>query len=303
MWKNFFYFSKSERRVILLLTVTLGLLCIATPLVWHIRRQNTVTIAEPDSIDAFIAGLTKQKQPSKHRYASREREEVIVEYHDFDPNKADSVELRRLGLPSFIAHNILRYRAKGGVFRNPQSLARIYGLSDEAFKTLEPYIVISEEYTRKPIRQIDTVMLREEKEEPRYPVKLPEGTVVDLNEADTTLLRQIPGIGSALSKMIVDYRERLGGYASVEQVLEVNHVDASMCRWFKVGTPSLRQLRVNHDGLDRLRRHPYMDFYKAKAIIEYRRKRGQIKSLSRIALFEEFSEKDLKKLQPYLSFE
>ncbi len=133
--------------------------------------------------------------------------------------------------------------------------------------------------------------------------KLPEGTVVDLNEADTTLLRQIPGIGSALSKMIVDYRERLGGYASVEQVLEVNHVDASMCRWFKVGTSSLRQLRVNHDGLDRLRRHPYMDFYKAKAIIEYRRKRGQIKSLSRIALFEEFSEKDLKKLQPYLSFE
>ena len=69
MWKNFFYFSKSERRVILLLTVTLGLLCIATPLVWHIRRQNTVIIAEPDSIDAFIAGLAKQKQPSKHRYA------------------------------------------------------------------------------------------------------------------------------------------------------------------------------------------------------------------------------------------
>jgi DNA uptake protein ComE-like DNA-binding protein len=46
-----------------------------------------------------------------------------------------------------------------------------------------------------------------------------------------------------------------------------------------------------------------MDFYKAKAILEYRRKRGNIKGLSRLSLFEEFTEKDLQRLSPYLSFE
>lgn len=303
MWKDFFYFSKSERRVILLLSVILGVLCIVTSVLWHIRKQGTITVAEPDSIDAFIAGLVERKRPLEHRYNKHVREDVVIEYHDFDPNIADSVELRCLGLPAFVVHNVLRYRAKGGVFRNLQSFARIYGLSDESFKTLEPYIVISEEYACRPMRQKDTAMFRLGKEDCRYPVKLPEGTAIDLNEADTALLRQIPGVGDVLSKMIVDYRERLGGYVSVEQVLEVNHVDTSLCRWFKINNPFVKRLRVNHDGIERLRRHPYMDFYKARAIIEYRRKRGQIKSLSRIALFEEFSEKDLKKLQPYLSFE
>lgn len=48
---------------------------------------------------------------------------------------------------------------------------------------------------------------------------------------------------------------------------------------------------------------PYMDFYKAKAIMEYRRKRGKIKGLSQLSMFEEFTEKDLKRLSPYLTFE
>ena len=46
-----------------------------------------------------------------------------------------------------------------------------------------------------------------------------------------------------------------------------------------------------------------MDFYKAKVILEYRRKRGKIKNLSQLSMFEEFTEKDLKRLAPYLSFE
>ena len=46
-----------------------------------------------------------------------------------------------------------------------------------------------------------------------------------------------------------------------------------------------------------------LTFYKAKAIMEYRRKRGKIKGLSQLSMFEEFTEKDLKRLSPYLTFE
>ena len=73
--------------------------------------------------------------------------------------------------------------------------------------------------------------------------------------------------------------------------------------WFKVEQAELRKLEINRASLDRLRSHPYMDFYKAKAIIEYRRKRGKLKSLSQLSLFEAFSEEDIKKITPYLSFE
>ena len=133
--------------------------------------------------------------------------------------------------------------------------------------------------------------------------KYPEGTVVNLNEADTAALKRVPGIGSGLARMIVAYRNRLGGFYAVSQLQEIPYIDASVNRWFKVESVRLRQLEVNRASLDRLRSHPYMNFYKAKAIMEYRRKRGKLKSISQLALLEEFSEDDLERLKPYLSFE
>lgn len=124
-----------------------------------------------------------------------------------------------------------------------------------------------------------------------------------MNRADTAELKRIPGIGSGIARMIVSYRERLGGFYSVEQIDEIDALGSEAKKWFEVTSPVLRKLEVNKAGLDKLRNHPYMDFYKAKAIVEYRRKRGKIKSLSRLSLFEEFTEKDLEKLSPYLSFE
>lgn len=134
-------------------------------------------------------------------------------------------------------------------------------------------------------------------------LKYAEGTKVDLNRADTSILKRVPGIGSFLARRIVAYRDRLGGFYRVEQLQEVMHVDTVVNKWFRVDSCGMRRLEVNRAGLDELRRHPYMDFYKAKAILEYRRKRGKIKGLSRLALFEEFSGKDLERLLPYLSFD
>ena len=133
--------------------------------------------------------------------------------------------------------------------------------------------------------------------------KYASGTVVSLNEADTSQLKRVPGIGSGLAKMIVAYRDKLGGFTHLEQLQEIPHVDTCLNKWFVVKGVPFRMIRVNKDGLEKLRNHPYMDFYKARAILEYRRKRGKIKGLSRLSLFEEFTEKDLRRLTPYLSFE
>ncbi|EKC54292.1 hypothetical protein LEA_15930 [human gut metagenome] len=63
--------------------------------------------------------------------------------------------------------------------------------------------------------------------------KYPEGTLVDLSEADTTELKKIPGIGSGIARMIVAYRKRLGGFYDTVQLKEVNYVDEDMLKWFK----------------------------------------------------------------------
>ena len=74
-------------------------------------------------------------------------------------------------------------------------------------------------------------------------------------------------------------------------------------KWFKLEETPVRRLEINKSGLDKLRSHPYINFYQAKVIVEHRRKKGPIKSLSQLALYEEFTEKDLKRLSAYISFD
>ena len=133
--------------------------------------------------------------------------------------------------------------------------------------------------------------------------KYEPGTIVDLNKADTTELKKIPGIGSAIARMIVTYRNQLGGFFEVEQLREINLDASQLFAWFSIDETDIRKLAVNKSGVDLLRRHPYINFYQAKVIVEYRRKHGDLTSLKPLVLYEEFSEADLERISHYLSFD
>lgn len=298
MWKDFFYYTKSERRVILLLLAIALLLLGIWAVMEYLRPVEVpVMLSESEEIDSFLANLEEQE---KIRKSHTPKNEISVVLQPFDPNTADSVLLRQLGLPVYIVRNILKYRAKGGVFRSPESFSRIYGLKEEVYQKLKPYITIAPLVSVSHVR---TDTFRQLKDTIPYIPKYEEGTIVDLNKADTSILKRIPGIGSTLARMIVVYRQRLGGFYDVSQLQEVPHVGVELNKWFVVTPAGLHKIQVNSASLDKLRSHPYMDFYKAKAIMEYRRKRGKIKGLSQLSMFEEFTEKDLKRLSPYLTFE
>lgn len=138
----------------------------------------------------------------------------------------------------------------------------------------------------------------------QYKRKEAPAQAIDLNVADTTALVLLPGIGSYYAKRIVEYRELLGGYVSVEQLKEINGIQDSVLRWFVItDTVPVRKININKLSLSKLRNHPYVSFYQAKAITEYRGSEGDIKSPAQLSFMEEFSEQDLIKLEPYLSFE
>lgn len=282
MWKDFFYYTKSERRVILLLLAIALLLLGIWAVMEYLRPVEVpVTLSESEEIDSFLANLEEQE---KIRKSHTPKNEISVVLQPFDPNTADSVLLRQLGLPVYIVRNILKYRAKGGVFRSPESFSRIYGLKEEVYQKLKPYITIAPLVSVSHVR---TDTFRQLKDTIPYIPKYEEGTIVDLNKADTSILKRIPGIGSTLARMIVVYRQRLGGFYDVSQLQEVPHVGVELNKWFVVTPAGLHKIQVNSASLDKLRSHPYMDFYKAKAIMEYRRKRGKIKGLSQLSMFEE----------------
>lgn len=301
MWKDFFYFSKGERRAILFL-LTLLFVLVSFGILVPLGEEESIAQdqKEIEEIKEFLAGIreVEEKKHLQYSYDKPHKQKVILA--SFDPNSADSIELLQLGLPSFIARNIMKYRKAGGVFRTADDFSRIYGLSSEKYEILKPYINISEAFQRKQ----DTLYYAKKVEKDTLVTyKYPEGTLVDLNEADTTELKKIPGIGSGIARAIVAYRNHLGGFYERTQLKEVKYINEDMLKWFKLGNSPIHRINANKAGLDKLRAHPYMNFYQAKVIIEYRRKKGKLKSLSQLSLYEEFTEKDLERLSHYLAFD
>ena len=140
---------------------------------------------------------------------------------------------------------------------------------------------------------------------PRYEKieKYAPGTVVDLNKTDTTELKKIPGIGSAIARMIVTYRSQLGGFYDVGQLADINLDVNQLLSWFSVDEADITKIAVNKSSVDRLRHHPYINFYQAKALVEHRRKHGDLHSLKPFVLYDEFSESDLERINHYLTFD
>lgn len=298
MWKDFFYYSKSERRAVVVLMALIAILVVA--IVLAPDKAESPRKDAPDSLALKDRRTLAGESSVDWGHGS----DVRMELHHFDPNTIDSIGLLRLGLSPFVVRNVIKYRNKGGRFATPESFARIYGLTDEKFQELKPYIRISENFRRK--KKAKKVSLAGQKWERRDSIivhKYPEGTLVDVNVADTTELKMIPGIGSGISKAIVAYRTRLGGFHSLEQLQEVKYVTPDLLKWFKLEKTSVCKLDINKASLEKLRSHPYLNFYQAKVIVEYRRTRGKIESLSQLSLYEEFTEKDLKRLSAYVSFD
>ena len=127
---------------------------------------------------------------------------------------------------------------------------------------------------------------------------------MDVNEADTTLLRRIPGVGEKISEAIVRYRQQLGGFYSVEQLLEVKIVSPELLEWFTVSSPpSVQTININKASFQKLNSHPYITYEQTKALLQYVRLYGEIQSEQQLLSTGIFNSGELERLKPYIAYE
>jgi len=142
----------------------------------------------------------------------------------------------------------------------------------------------------------------------QYPVteKFAAGTVIEINASDTAQLMKIPGIGASFAKKITGYRNVLGGYYRLGQLQEVYGMYAELYEkvilYLRADTGKITPIQVNTASLDKLKSHPYINFYQAKAIVEMRKKKGKLENIHELDLLEEFTPEDLERLKHYLAF-
>ena len=134
------------------------------------------------------------------------------------------------------------------------------------------------------------------------PHKIREGEHVVLNTADTTALKTIPGIGPYFARKIVQYGVRLGGYVNIDQLDEIEDFPLESKQYLVVQDAQPRKLNINQLSLNELKRHPYINYYQARAIEDYRRLHGPLKSLNDLRLSKDFPPEAIERLMPYVAY-
>lgn len=160
------------------------------------------------------------------------------------------------------------------------------------------------QYTSR--KTYEKVTLSEEMYSVAAPVPTKQPLVVELNSADTLTLQLLHGIGPAYARRIVRYRDRLGGFVSTDQLLEVygftpallEHISPNL----KLDKSAIRRVNINSIELKQLARHPYVEYYQARDIVQLRNNGVRFHSVDDLRAVPSMADTTLERLLPYLDF-
>ncbi len=221
--KNIFYFSRKERKSLCIISSML-LIILGGFWIYDFYQANSnedySTVDSSTEVNRFLSTVNSSKDVNK-----RNKDTLKFAPKPFDPNTCDSMTLLRFGLKAWQVRIFLKYRKAGAKFYDKNDLLKVYSFSREDVERMIPY-------AHFPINERNLRKIEQEKNKNKrdsvykaliasYPEKLKEGEWVDLNKADTSDLKKIPGIGSYYAAKINRYGARLGGYISVDQLKEL----------------------------------------------------------------------------------
>lgn len=214
----------------------------------------------------------------------------------FNPNLDTEIELVEKGVPSYVASGIVRFTRAGGRFKFKQDVEKIYAIDEDMFTRLEPFINLpsyDSNYASKEVAKEPVSLVKSET----------KSQSIDINKASIDELKKISGIGNFYATQIVKYRDKLGGYRSKDQLLEVykmrKETVAELGDIF-IYNQGLIKIPINTATFKQLLSHPYLDYNQVKAIVNFREQHGAFSQLSDIENIHIFKGKDISRLLPYL---
>ena len=267
-----------------------------------LRKVFTLTETDYQRLAPYIR-LAGPSAPARQvKMEPRRQSTRSLEPFPFDPNTATEAELARLGLPERLARNILKYREKGGRFSQPEALKKIYGMEEDTYLALAPFIRIGEP-ARLP-RKAEAA--ESEEERPQAYSAVPATPVaIDINRADEQAWQQLYGIGPGYARRIVRFREKLGGFAHIGQVGETYGLPDSTFQQILPQlrmSPVFRKLHVNTADAETLKAHPYLDWRMANAIVNYRAQHGPFVGMEDLHKVKALPTDVVERLEAYVAY-
>lgn len=290
--RAYFGFSRMETNAFLLFIPLLFVLLFSGSIyrkyVWSESFPN------PRRTDSLLAWLEAHE-------VKRDTVPSAIAFHHFDPNQATESELIALQLKPWIVKRIVGYRSKGGSFRKPDDVLRIYGMDSAWYAKAKPWMKFASPLSPLSPQPLDPL---KGKAVARQKSKIVE----DINTADTTSLMDVYGIGPVLARRIVTFRDRLGGFINIPQLKEVYGLDSAVVDRLKKRFSVMpefkpRQLLINTATFGELSSHPYIGKRRAQTITTYITQHGKLDSLGQLGQIRTLDAPWLAKVKPYLTLE
>ena len=262
-------------------------------------KERAVLVKAIDTLEASPRSrngkVTDEQTATAHQYESSEIKRFSPgKLFRFDPNTISIEGWKELGLTERTAKTINNYRNKGGKFYKPEDLQKIWGLPEGFYERVKNYIVITP--LKKPWEPNNFSRPYERAER--------KIAAVHINSADTSAFIALPGIGSKLALRIVNFRDKLGGFYSTNQVGETYGLPDSTFQKIKnylQVSGDVKKLNINTATKDELKTHPYIKWNLANAIVEYRNQHGSFKSLEELKNIVLIDKTTFDKISHYLN--
>jgi len=240
-----------------------------------------------------------QFDKKSNNYYSKAKGELF----NFDPNTLSTEGWKRLGLRDKTISTIQNYLSKGGKFRIAEDLSRIYGLFPNEYERIAPYITIQSIESPSAIKKYEEFNKYPENQNSK--TNSSDYSIIDINTADAGEFMSLPGIGPTFSTRIINFREKLGGFYSIQQIVETfgfpDSTFQKIKKYLKLENTAIRKININTATIDELKAHPYIRYQLANPIIAYRNQHGNFISLENLKKIMTITEELYIKISPYLT--
>ncbi len=298
--KKFLYIPTTQRRgYVVLLILLILILFLPTIYKQFFYKSKIIDITDfANEIESFEHAIkrvnvnhTDKKDVFQFENVELSAAKMSLQPFPFNPNNLSFEDWQKMGFTERQIKGIKNYEVAGGHFKIKTDLKKLFVITDEMYRVLEPYILLPDNYPEQT-----NLTHKEQTKETRK---------LELNSADTIALKKLPGIGSYYANAIIKYRTKLGGFNSVHQLLEIYRFDTlrflQIENLIDVNPFLIKKININTAEIEELKTHPYMTYNVAMSIINFRKMHGNYIRIEDVMKSALINDALFEKLAPYLT--